>query len=169
MVLSGTWKPLPVVVWQMKNYRNGRMPSRIWKNPWNSTHLYGPRTGNITGRATQRFFQDTLGGFRVELGTKKLLIEDTRYIIWIYVYICRMIQPSTIDIVVYCYISLFKYDNPFSTASTKRIGWESFFFPCPSSARKADALQFWRSERRNNSRKTKMRCFQSWRTLEILC
>ena len=23
-----------------------------------------------------------------------------------------MIQPSTIDIVVYCYISLFKYDNP---------------------------------------------------------
>lgn len=45
--------------------------------------------------------------------------------------ICRMIQPSTIDIVVYCYISLFKYDNPFSTASTKRMGVFFFFFSVP--------------------------------------
>ena len=44
--------------------------------------------------------------------------------------IFRMTQPSTIDIVIYCYISLFKYDNPFSTASTKRMGC-FFFFRAP--------------------------------------
>ena len=40
--------------------------------------------------------------------------------------ICGMIQPSTIDIATYCYMSLFMA-IPFQQ-QVQRMGWESFFF-----------------------------------------